>query len=432
MPVRKLHLANNITLITQPDVNAKVTAFGFYFAAGSRFEGRGEYGISHFTEHLLFKGTSSRSNSDISRIFDRMGAVFNAFTEREAVGVYCTVPSENEENFRTALDILCDLSCCCTFPPEELEKERRVVQNEILSVKDDPDDSAMDEAACTVWPGQDISRTITGTAADVAAITREQIVSWYGRYFVHGELAVIVCGKIYDGILVPALEKLPLHAAPVPVPSFGRRHFPQEPCWSPQTRVVKAPFSQTQVFVLYPLKAELSETDYFSLMVFNLAAGEAMSSRLFSALRERDGLCYSVGSFFTVYEGAGAWCAYAVCERKNAACVFQKMRAEISGFLQNQITDGEIEIAKERLCGTEIVSEARTSFLMQRLWNFYSMGFPLRETEDVLAAVRSLKKSDIISFIQSLLDEEKRAALVYGPALCARVKKEILCKSKVK
>lgn len=410
----------------QPAAGSRVTAFGFYFAAGSRFEGRGEYGISHFTEHLLFKGTASRSNSDISRIFDRMGAAFNAFTERETVGMYCTVPSENEENFRAALDVLCDLSCCCTFPPEELEKERRVVQNEILSVKDDPDDSAMDEAACTVWPGQDISRTITGTVKDVAAITREQIVRWYEQHFVHGELTVIVCGKMYEDVLVSALESLPFHAVP------AVHHFPQKPLWNSATGIVKAHFSQTQVFVFYPLKAKLSQAEYFSLMIFNLAAGETMSSRLFSALRERDGLCYSVGSFFTVYEDAGAWCAYAVCERMNAASVFQKMSAEVAGFLKNQITEEEIEIAKERLCGTEIVSEVRASFLMQRLWNFYSMGFELLETEEMLAAVRSLKKSDIISFIQNLLDEEKKAALVYGPALSSRVKKEILCRTSVK
>ena len=425
MLAKKQNLLNNITLITQQVVNSKVTTFGFYFSVGSRFENEGEHGISHFTEHMIFKGTKTKSNRDISLIFDRMGGIFNAFTERENVGVYCTVPSENLENYKTALEALCDLSSNCTFPPEEMEKERGVVQSEILAVLDDPDDSAMDEVASCVWPNQKLSLAITGTSDDVDSITREQMVDWYKKYFAEGELVVIVCGKIFEDILVETLQKLPQHK---PSQEFFRHlHFSEKIFWNIENRILKAKFNQTQIFSLYPLSSSLSFEDYISLLIFNSAAGETMSSRLFSSLREKSGLCYSVGSFYTTYENAGLWCAYSVCEKTKAVEVYKKLSEEISGFVENQISDEEIEISKERLCGSEILGETRTSFLMQRLWNFYSMGFPLCETEEILNSIRSAEKNDIIGFIKNLLNEEKKSSLVYGPALSKKKKKEILC-----
>ena len=425
MLARKQNLLNNITLITQQVVNSKVTTFGFYFSVGSRFENEGEHGISHFTEHMIFKGTKTKSNRDISLIFYRMGGIFNAFTERDNVGVYCTVPSENLENYKTALETLCDLSSNCTFPPEEMEKERGVVQSEILAVLDDPDDSAMDEVASCVWPNQKLSLAITGTSDDVDSITREQMVDWYKKYFAEGELVVIVCGKIFEDILVETLQKLPQHK---PSQEFFRHlHFSEKIFWNTENRILKAKFNQTQIFSLYPLSSSLSFEDYISLLIFNSAAGETMSSRLFSSLREKSGLCYSVGSFYTTYENAGLWCAYSVCEKTKAVEVYKKLSEEISGFVENQISDEEIEISKERLCGSEILGETRTSFLMQRLWNFYSMGFPLCETEEILNSIRSAEKNDIIGFIKNLLNEEKKSSLVYGPALSSKQKKEILC-----
>ena len=335
MLARKQNLLNNITLITQQVVNSKVTTFGFYFSVGSRFENEGEHGISHFTEHMIFKGTKTKSNRDISLIFDRMGGIFNAFTERENVGVYCTVPSENLENYKTALETLCDLSSNCTFPPEEMEKERGVVQSEILAVLDDPDDSAMDEVASCVWPNQKLSLAITGTSDDVDSITREQMVDWYKKYFAEGELVVIVCGKIFEDILVETLQKLPQHK---PSQEFFRHlHFSEKIFWNTENRILKAKFNQTQIFSLYPLSSSLSFEDYISLLIFNSAAGETMSSRLFSSLREKSGLCYSVGSFYTTYENAGLWCAYSVCEKTKAVEVYKKLSEEISGFVENQI-----------------------------------------------------------------------------------------------
>lgn len=413
--IKKQVLKNNIVLITQNLDTSKVATIGFYFSTGSRFESDGEHGISHFTEHMLFKGTRTKSNRDISRIFDRMGGVTNAFTERENVSVYCSIPVEKEGNFSIALETLCDLSENCIFPPDEFEKERGVVENEIYAVDDDPDDSSMDEIARRIWPDQDISRTITGTVSEVESITRDQMVSWYEKYFVHGELVVIACGKIDSELLVSMLEKLPQKRPSLEF--YKNAHFPEKVNWQSGLSVVKANFNQEQIFALFPLDWQLSFEEYLSLMVFDTIIGDSMSSRLFLELREKQGLCYNVGSFFTTYENAGLWAAYLVCEKKNALRSCCSLLGEIEAIIRNEISQEEIDLALDRISGLENMNDTSSVFLMRRLWNFYSLGFDLMTTEEFLESLRSVKKDDIISFVNRLIDESRMNLVVYGQRL---------------
>lgn len=423
MSIEKSVLKNNIVLITQSVEKSKVASLGFYFSVGSRFEKKGEYGISHFTEHMLFKGTATKSNKEISRIFDRMGGITNAWTERENVSICCSVPVENKENFSVALEALCDLSCNCIFPEEEFEKEKGVVENEIYSVEDDPDDSSMDEIARRIWKNQNISRTITGSIEDVESITREQMKSWYEKYFINGELVVIATGNIQKDVLLNQLENLPLKKPSVQF--FKNGHFPEAVEWSSGHSVVKAKFSQEQIFAVFPIEKPLSYKDYLCLMVFDAVTGDSMSSRLFLELRERLGLCYSVGSFFTTYENAGLWAAYLVCEKKNAAESCRSLVNELRNILRNEITQEEIDIAAERISGTEIMNEINSAFLMRRLWNFYSMGFDLMDTRDFIDSLRTINKNDIIEFVQNLLSSDKMNVVVYGSKIGISARREI-------
>ncbi|WP_407400338.1 M16 family metallopeptidase [Treponema sp.] len=422
--IKKQVLKNNVVLITQNDDSSKVATIGFYFSVGSRFEKDGEYGISHFTEHMLFKGTRTKSNKEISRIFDKMGGVTNAFTERENVSVYCSIPVEKKENFQIALDTICDLSENCIFPEEEFEKERGVVENEIYAVEDDPDDSSMDEIARRIWPDQDISRTITGSVEDVEAITREQMICWYEKYIVHGELVVIGTGKIDEGLLVQRLENLQQKKESLEF--YRNAHFPDAVDWCNGNHVVKAKFNQEQIFALFPLDWTLSYKDYLSLMIFDTITGDSMSSRLFLELRERLGLCYSVGSFFTTYENAGLWAAYLVCEKKNALRASEALVKETCGLIEKEITQEEIDLALERISGLETMNDVNSVFLMRRLWNFYSLGFDLMTTDEFIKSIRMIKKDDIISFVRRLVDPSRRNVVVYGQKLSVFDRKKLL------
>ena len=419
---KKQLLHNNIMLLTEPVAGVKTAAIGFWFSIGSRREQPGEYGITHFTEHLLFKGTASRSTRDIACAFDRIGGYVNAFTEREDVCVYCIIPAQGNA-VQSALRTLCDMACCASFPPDELERERAVVRNEITAAADDPESCALDAAALAVWPGQDISRPITGTVQDVSSLVREQIADWYGTYFAGGELTVTAAGGISEAELAAELERLPHRAPPRCYPLECRAD--SMPQWHAGTTFVSSRFRQMQVFELYPVQMPVGEHESCVMAVFNALAGDTMSSRLFESLREKHGCCYTVYSFFTFYEDAALWCAYASCDRERLEELDALLYQEIRLLEAGGITENEIEAAKEHLCGEELISGEDMEYLMKRLQRDYSMGFPLRGTDEIIREIRSVTCAEVNAFARCLLAEEGRASVIYGSHVPARMQKNM-------
>lgn len=419
MPAKTQLLRNRVMLITEPVVQAKTAAIGFWFSVGSRYEKKGEYGITHFTEHMIFKGTSSLTSHDISSEFDKIGGYINAFTEREDVCVYCTVPSDSsnyshQENIEKALSIMCDMAENSTFDKEEMEKERAVIQNEIVAVDDDAEEAALDEVAEAVWPKQSISRKIGGSVKDVEAITRKAICAWYEKWFAKGELVVCAAGRFNEKKIIELLEKLTLHLEPKKYPM--EKHFGSGNVkWHSGPSSVTAKFKQGQYFVLYPFATPVSEKNYYTMSVFNAVAGDSMCSRLFESLREKSGLCYNVYSFFTFYENACAWCAYATSEKSKVKKVMNLLFDEISKLKSSYPTDDEIEIAKQHLVGEETISSENMEYRMKRLARNFQMGLSLFNTEEVSACIQKVTKQDIIHLIDVLLMEEHQAYLIYGP-----------------
>ena len=160
-------------------------------------------------------------------------------------------------------------------------------------------------------------------------------------------------------------------------------------------------------------------------MVFDAVTGDSMSSRLFLELREHLGLCYSVGSFFTTYENAGLWAAYLVCEKKNSVESCRSLLSELKNLVEKEISQDEIDIAVERISGTEIMNEINSAFLMRRLWNFYSMGFELMDTQEFISSLRSINKNDIIEFVKNLLSFDRMNLVLYGSKISMKARKEI-------
>lgn len=416
-------LRNRVMLITEPVVQAKTAAIGFWFSVGSRLEKEGEYGITHFTEHMIFKGTKTRTAHEISCLFDTLGGYVNAFTEREDVCVYCTIPALEEKSIERAVDVLCDMASNATFDPQEMEKERAVIQSEIIAAQDDPEEAALDEVALAVWPEQSISRSIGGSVDDVASITREALADWYEKNFVHGELVVCAAGRFDEAVIARLLEQLPLHKKPLSVPS--QSHYDdQHPRWQAGSSYKEAPFKQEQLFVLFPYQTPVLEKEYYAMAVFNALTGDTMSSRLFETLREKSGLCYTVYSFFTFYEDACAWCAYASSEKKKAKEVITLLNQEIQKLSVGMLSDAEIDAAKEHLCGEETIGGEDMEYRMKRLSRNCQMGFPFRDTESTIECIRSVSKNDIVTVIKKLLDAKNRAFISYGPRLPLSIRKE--------
>ncbi|MCH5295466.1 MAG: insulinase family protein [Treponema sp.] len=430
--IKKNSFSNNVVLITESMPYSKTVSVGFYFlGAGSRYETSCNRGASHFCEHMLFKGTKDLSTHDIALVFDRMGGYVNAFTERDNVCAYCTVPALND-NLSRAVRIFCAMASECVFPADELERERTVIQNEISSAEDDAEESAMDAAASLMWPGQSLGMTITGSVRDVENLSRGTLTGWYNDKFVRGELAVVVCGALSDAdeaMLMGALSSLPERAAPVPYPHAMRSATRAE--WKPAERfMTDRRFSQCQIYTLYPFRVPVSHDELSALCVLNAVAGDTMSSRLFENIREKNGACYSTYCFSSCYEDTAFWGAAAVCDRKNVVKIARLLQDEVSGLLTNPPTDQEILNAREHILGEEHIAGGDSEALMKRNARHYAMGLPLIGSDQVCDSIRTVQKNAIMDFIESMIVNEKRVFFIYGADVSHKQRKEILCRTR--
>lgn len=413
-------LPNNIVLLTESDMAVKTAAIGFWFSAGSRYETAGCRGITHFVEHMLFKGTVQRTAFSIACAFDSIGGYANAFTDREAVCTYCTVPAEH---MLDALDVLCDMAESSVFAAADVERERTVIQSEIISSLDDAEECALDAAAAAVWPHSGLAASVAGSADDVAALSRDALYAWYERFFVRGPLVVCVSGAADAERIAERLALMGRHE-PYAAPSFP------VPQWKPGLLFEKAPFQQEQLFALFELPYPVDERRYFAYAVFNALAGDTMSSRLFQRLREQDGSCYTVYSFLNFYTGAGSWCAYASAPKKNTAQIaqgfFEELRTLYTEAVETRmICAAEIEAAKEHVCGEEIILCEEAEYRMKRLQRCFSFGFPFRTTDEAVSLIRSISADELYAAVREILVFNRMAFIVYGPAPAQRTRAKI-------
>ena len=203
MAVETQILSNNVVLVTESVATVKTAAVGFWFPVGSRYEGKGQRGVCHFVEHMVFKGTTTRSAFDIALAFDRMGGYLNAFTDRETMCLHCVVPAIH---LRQALEVMVDMASNSVFDQKELERERAVIQSEIVSSQDDPEEAALDAASEAVWPAHPLSAPIAGTVEEVGSLTRETLVDWYRNHIVSGPLVICAAGNLDQQELLQVLQ----------------------------------------------------------------------------------------------------------------------------------------------------------------------------------------------------------------------------------
>lgn len=406
-------LPNQITLITEPVAEAKTAAIGFWFDVGSRYEPNNCRGVTHFVEHMLFKGTATRSAFDIVVAFDRIGGYLNAFTERENMCVHCVVPSGY---ISTAMDVICDMTQNSTFDEVELERERAVIESEIISSQDDPEEASMDAASEAVWPFHSVSFPIAGTLSDVKKLKRETIYDWYQKYIKNGTLVVCVSGCFNQDVIVQYLSNLP--------PRKKIPYVMEKPKWSPGIIYTEAPFHQNQFFLQLPLQAEVDETQYFALSILNAMIGDTMSSRLFQSLREKGGYSYNVYSFLTFYSDTACWCAYSSASKKNTFAVTKALFCELRKLLEKGFETEEIVAACEHLCGEEIISFEDMEYRMKRLFRNHSFGFPQRTVEETTEVIRNIPLDLLEKTLHKMLDFSFMNYMIYGqkPRLSLRKK----------
>ena len=416
MPISQQILQNKAVLITEPIASSKTVAIGFWFSVGSRYESEGNQGITHFVEHMLFKGTSTRSAFQIACEFDKIGGYINAFTEREQMCVYCVVPCFYATK---ALSIISEMIYDSTFLTTEVEKERTVIQSEIISSLDDPEEVAMDAVFSSIWKNNPIALNISGSVSDVESITRENLFDWYNRFVKSGHLAITIAGNFNQEEIFNCINDFPIRE------NFEQNFPLQIPTWNSGLDFISADFQQEQFFLLYKLDSKIDLKQNLILSVLNAIIGDTMSSRLFQSLRENSGFCYNVYSFINLFQDCGFWCFYATSSKENCLNVARNLIQIVDEFFENEISEEEINYAKQHLCGEEIMAGEDMEQRMKQMARCWFSGFNQNSSEDILKFINEIQLDDLYNILKMIKNNLEKALVIYGPKVKSVNKKNI-------
>ena len=346
--IERIVLNNGIRVMAEHMPSVRSVALGVWVNAGSIFESADNAGVSHFIEHMLFKGTEKRSASDIAAEMDAIGANLNAFTAKECT---CFHVKALDEDLETAIEMLSDIVLNSTLDPEQMDREKGVVLEEIAMTEDSPEDIVFDRASEQLFSGTPIESEILGTEQTVAGLERDDLVSYLQRHYTAENTVIAAAGSFDRDTLVALLERYFSD-----MPRGERRTAPETAIRDGfRAALVQKDVEQINLCLALP-GAALGTDEYYAQAVLSNALGGSMSSRLFQHIREERGLAYSVYSYPMAYRGAGSLCFYAGCTEGQAKVVLSLMLRELDDVKQNGVSEAEFVRARQQLKGSYLLS----------------------------------------------------------------------------
>jgi predicted Zn-dependent peptidase len=375
-------LSNGIRLVCEPLENFRSVAVGFWVHAGLRHEGEGEAGLSHFIEHMMFKGTEKRSARDISVAMDEVGGQLNAFTAKECTCYYAKVL---DEHLPVAMDVLSDMLMHSVFDEAEGEKEKGVIIEEIHMVEDTPEDLVHELISCAFFGNAPLGRPILGTEQSVRSFTPDHIRSYVSRHYTPGNIVLAVAGHVdFEALVSLAEETLSLWPYQNAAEKQNVLHVPHS-----EKRIIERATEQLHLCMAwrgYPMTDEKT----YALNVFNNVLGGGMSSRLFQSIREQRGLAYSVYSYPSLYTDTGMLTVYAGMAVEQGEAVAALIKEEIEKLLKGGIPEEEFAMSKNQLRGGYILGSESTSNRMNAIGKSLLLQGKTRTQDEVLDLIAAV------------------------------------------
>ncbi|MEZ4599254.1 MAG: pitrilysin family protein [Syntrophotaleaceae bacterium] len=402
---QKTVLDNGIRILTQKLPAAHSAAVGFWVESGSRHEKEGQGGISHFVEHLLFKGTSRRTAQDIAKEIDSVGGVLNAFTSQEYSCFYAKVAGRK---LPLALDLLNDILLHSVFDLDEIEKERRVILQEILMVEDTPDELVHELFFHALWPDHPLGRPILGTLESVKNLDRKALRNLLKNHYCGSNILVCAAGNVNHDDVVSEIrrgfDKLPPGKKILTSPPKTVRHT---------VRTQKKELEQVHI-CLGSTALPQGHPDRYACQLLNTALGGSMSSRLFQKLREQRGLAYSVYSYLNSYSDSGALIIYAGTSPEDAPHACGIILKELHQITEHPLSAEELTAAKEHLKGQFLLSLENTENHMTRLARNELYFGRLLGTEEVLERIDKVGSEDILRLAAEIFQDKSLSLQMVG------------------
>ncbi|MFA5833191.1 MAG: pitrilysin family protein [Bacteroidota bacterium] len=406
---KKTTLANGIRVITEEITSVKSASIGIWINTGSRNETETSNGISHFIEHMMFKGTEKRNFQQIAQSLESVGGYMNAFTTKEHTCYYARVLDEYVEK---AVDVLSDMIQFSTFPIKEMEKEKTVILEEIKRSEDDPDDLVQEYFEKHLFGGHPFARPIIGTSENVSRFTRDDLYSYTKKFYSNEKIILAAAGNITHGQLVKLAEKYLTRKK-----QSGEK-FKTFSSLKPKrnSQEYSKPIQQAHVCTGTIAFSAHNKLRYPAL-VMNSVLGDGMSSRLFQQIREKHGLAYSVYSFLGLMNDTGSFGIYVGTDKKSVQKALDLSFAELHKMKTKLLSKSELQRAKAQLKGSMLLSLESTSNRMMRLGNgelYYGAYTPL---DSIVKNIDSVSVEEVQTVSQQLFDMEKFTTVILNPEL---------------
>jgi predicted Zn-dependent peptidase len=399
-------LASGERVVSERVPHVRSVALGFWIGAGSRDETPAKAGVSHFIEHLLFKGSERYDALAIAEIFDSLGGELNAATSRETTVVYTRVPDHHLE---TALDVMVEMVFAPSFV--ELDQEREVVLEEIAMVEDNPQDLVHDVVAEAVFGGHPLGRPVIGTAEVISSVSRRAIASYHRAGYAGPNVVVAAAGNVEHERLVELLAARRNGAAEQP--GLTRKPLTRVP--SPGLRFQRKDTEQYHVCIGAP-GVSRRDPRRFAASLLDAILGGSASSRLFQEIREKRGMAYAVYSFASQYTDAGQVGFYVGTREDNLDACFEIAARELGDVAAGNVRPEELARAKENLKGRILLSMESTSHRMSRLGKSLVTGTELLGVDELLERIDAVTVDEVSGVAADVLAPERLSAAGIGPS----------------
>ncbi len=401
-------LPNGVRVVTENITYVQSVALGIWVGVGARDESDKLRGISHVIEHMLFKGTPTRTALQIADQIDSVGGDINAFTSKESTCYYVRMLSEHVP---LAIDVLCDMFLNSVVDPEELAREQNVILEEIKRRDDEPDDLVHDVFAEAMWPGHVLGKSVIGTPDTVSGLKSLDLKDYMASRYTPDTIVVAAAGNLnHDEIVAMVQERLGHRKGK----KSDWRASDAAPQFTPATAYVEKPIEQVNLVLGVPGYSQLSD-DKYKLSILDNILGGSMSSRLFQEIREKRGLAYSIGSFAQSFREGGYFAVYSGTGAKTANQVIDLVKAEFANVRKNNITEKELDRAKNQFRGSIVMSQESMNSRMMRIGRNELVYDRVIPTEEVMAKIVAVSLDDVAEVAEHLFGREEYAMATVGP-----------------
>ncbi|MBZ6004942.1 insulinase family protein [Paraclostridium bifermentans] len=399
-------LSNGLTIIGEEIPYLKSITLGVWVNAGSRIENEELGGISHFIEHMLFKGTKNRTSKEIASTIDNLGGQINAFTSKECTCYYVKLL---DEHIDIGIDILSDMFLNPLFDEKDIDKERQVIIEELKMYEDSPEDLVYDLLMEGIYKTDALGMNIIGTEESLYNMNRNTIKDYFNKYYVASNSVISISGNFKFEEMVKLIESkfkdLAMGNVDIKItePEF-------HPCFITRNKDTE------QVNLAISLKAIPLEDreDAYALSIINNIFGGSISSRLFQNIRENKGLVYSIYSAPSLYRKSGELGIYASMSNENLKKVYNLVLEEIDNLRQNHLTDKEIKESKEQLKGSYILGLESTSSRMMSIGKAMVLTKKVKNPNDIIESINNIDKARIDLIIDKVFNRENIGVCIVG------------------